>query len=518
MLLRRLLVPILAIAASVIATGAPAAYFWPPVRDIAVFKDGCAYIIREGEAEAGPDGVVTEYVPQAILGTLDVYSLTSGARIAETVAFYEETEETVRAADAEEFYRLQIGRRVILDCGQEKRVEGTLQAVLAPGHLLVETAAGAMLVPLASVTRLTLPGQPVLESKRTERRPRLRIRLAGAQKRARLGLSYLEETWTWHPSYRINLRPKDQAELVLTATVVNNGEGVKDATLHLIVGYPNFMMRGTPSPMALTVYNVNTGRAAPATPSAAALFKQAFDNRLQAERAEAGDAYSPAVPAGSVEDLFVYEKGAFSLDRGERMQIELYRGIVPCESVYKWQINQGDPQQLYNQRTVQQQKYLGEQGGEIWHYLRLVNKTPVPWTTAPAMVVSDWQPLAQDLMKYVNIGGQYDLRTTIAPEIRGEAKEEETSRKVVRLFNNDDYLQITIRGTLLLENLKKNAVKVEVSKDLWGEVKDAGGAACVKKPEYLWQVNPHSILEWTVNLPAGGRRTLTYTYDILVNI
>lgn len=134
------------------------------------------------------------------------------------------------------------------------------------------------------------------------------------------------------------------------------------------------------------------------------------------------------------------------------------------------------------------------------------------------MIVSGWQPVAQDQMKYVTVGGRYDLRLTVAPEIKGTAREEEIGRKTVRIFGNDDYLQITVRGTLDLENAKKNAVRLEVGKDLWGEVKDAGGGKSVKLPEYLWQINPHSRLDWQFELPAGGKKTITYTYELYVDI
>ena len=247
---------ILALLGSAMAAAAgPAAgpaYFWPPALDVSIFKNNCAYVIREGEMDAAPEGVLTEKIPRPVLGTLDVYSLTEGVRVTEVVAFYDEVEKTARITDIETFYRQQIGRRVALEYGGGK-VEGVLRAVLAPGHLLVEAAGGSVLIPLAEVTRLTLAGDTPLEMAGKGRQPRFRIRLAGPARRVRLGLSYLEESWAWFPSYRVNLRPNAQAELVLTATVVNNAEDVNGAVLHLIVGVPNFMMRGTLSPMVLDV-------------------------------------------------------------------------------------------------------------------------------------------------------------------------------------------------------------------------------------------------------------------------
>ena len=232
---------------------------------------------------------------------------------------------------------------------------------------------------------------------------------------------------------------------------------------------------------------------------------------------EAPSVSNPAMPAGSVEDLFIYEKKGFTLGQGQRMQFELYRGTVPYRSVYKWEIPLSSVDSSYAQRT-QQNRLLGEQSGQIWHYLRLNNKTIIPWTTAPAMVVSGWQPVAQDLMKYVPIGGTYDLRLTVAPDIKGEAKEEEIARKVVRLLNNDDYLQVTVRGTITLESLKKTAVSLEVAKDLWGEVSESGGAKTTKGAEYLWNINPRTKLQWQAELAPGAKKTVTYMYELYINI
>lgn len=522
-LCRRFLFVVLALSTSAaIAAGSAAepSYFWPPAQDVAIFKDGCAYVIREGETEAGPDGVLTEGIPRPILGTLDVYSLTDGVEVVEVVAYYDTTERTARIEDTDTFYRRQIGGRVILEYDQQK-LEGVLRAVLSPGNLLLETAEGSVLVPAGRITRFTVAGGVTLDLNAQAQKPRFRIRLAGAPRRVRLGLSYLEESWAWFPSYRINLRPNGQAELVLSATVVNNAEDVSGATLHLIVGVPNFMMRGTLTPMAL---DVDSGQyTALESRLEKSLLSQAFDNAQRGEvyaRTEAAPAQAnPAVPAGPVEDLFIYEKKGFTLGRGQRMQFELFRGQVPYQSIYKWEVPLSETQRAYSQGGRQQQaRYQGEQTGQIWHYLRMANKTVVPWTTAPAMVVSGWQPISQDLMKYVPIGGTYDLRLTVAPDLKGALKEEEIERRSVRLYENDNYLQVTVRGTINLENLKKTPVQLEVAKDLWGEAKDTGGAKASKGAELLWNVNPRTKLNWQLELPAGGKRVLTYTYEFYVNI
>lgn len=506
-------------AAAGAANAGDVPYFWPPAVHVAIFKDGSAFVIREGEAEPGPQGVLTERVPRPTLGTLDVYSLTDGVRVAEVTAYHDEAARKVPVSDLGAFYRLLVGRRITVTCeGQETK--GVLRGVLDPHHLLVETEGRALLIPLAEVERLGLDGPAPLETDGSLREPRFRIRLSGAApRRVRLGLSYLTANWAWSPSYRINLRPDGQAELILTAVVVNDAEDVDGATLHLVVGVPNFLMRGTLSPMAL---DVDAGRLAQVSSLQQKVQSQVFDNAMRnyvlAEAAPAPGA-GEAAPLGSVEDLFIYEKKGFTLGRGQRMQFELFRGLVPYQSIYKWEIPLSEAEKFYGQRGSQMQgKFAGEQTGSVWHHLRLTNKTAVPWTTAPATIVSGWQPLAQDLLKFVPVGGVQDLRVTVAPEIKGLVKEEEIARQNVRLFNNDAYLQITVRGTVTLENAKKVGVRMEIAKDIWGDPVEAPGAEIMKSAEFLWNVNPRAKLSWRLDLPAGGKKTLAYTYVFYLNI
>ncbi|MDH4220849.1 MAG: hypothetical protein OEW23_18995, partial [Candidatus Aminicenantes bacterium] len=58
-------------------------------KTIAVFKNGLGFFIREGQVELQDKWAVTEYVPQATLGSLWIGSLDEDTQIEEVIAFFE---------------------------------------------------------------------------------------------------------------------------------------------------------------------------------------------------------------------------------------------------------------------------------------------------------------------------------------------------------------------------------------------------------------------------------------------
>ena len=502
---------IMTVAAAAAATAAVPKYFWPAAKDVAIFTDGSAFVIREGDADYSAGGILTAKVPRAVLGTLDVYALTEGAYIDEIVSLLDASDASGTITDLGDFYRQLAGLNIAVECGQVK-IEGVLKAVLNPGYLQIESGGDSTnLVPMTSVTKLSVSGNP---TPRIAYQPRLRIKVGNVKDgtaQVKLGLSYLNQDWSWSPSYRLNLKPENKAELIHYATVVNGDEDVKDAVLHLIDGTPNFLMRGTLSPL---VFDVQSGGFVPApapmvtrlSESKAALADSYTDNQVQAE--------------GQTSELFFYQKKGFSLQAGQRMQLMLFHATIPCKPFYKWVIGFQDLNGSYSQSNIQQQGKISDtRTGQIWQYLRLTNNTVIPWGAAPAMVVSDWKPVAQDMMRPVPVNSTFDLRVLASSDIKGIIKEEEAGRRIYRPANSrTDYLLITVRGTITVENHKANAVGLEVSKDLWGDVKDAGKAKASKSPESLWNINPHSHLMWSFDVPANDKKELTYTYEYYVGM
>ena len=74
-----------------------------------------------------------------------------------------------------------------------------------------------------------------------------------------------------------------------------------------------------------------------------------------------------------------------------------------------------------------------------------------------------------------------------------------------------------MRGTLTLQNQLAEATTIEITKNLSGTVVETS-PECKKVsgkggPS---QLNPQHTLEWTVELPAGGKMEIAYTYEVYV--
>jgi hypothetical protein len=107
----------------------------------------------------------------------------------------------------------------------------------------------------------------------------------------------------------------------------------------------------------------------------------------------------------------------------------------------------------------------------IWHALRVKNTTKFPWTSAPAMVIAGTKPVSQDTLSYTPKGATSTLKLTIATDIRASHEEQEVDRqKNLQRRRGYDYDQVTVEGTLKIENYKSKDVKLLVAKTLRGSV------------------------------------------------
>jgi len=154
---------------------------------------------------------------------------------------------------------------------------------------------------------------------------------------------------------------------------------------------------------------------------------------------------------------------------------------------------------------------------QVWHSLKLTNSTIYPWTTAPAMVVSGWKPLSQDILNYTPKTSQTNLKMTIATDIKTDRHEYETERKRdVKLYHHS-YDLVTVKGKLYVKNCKNKEVAVEIKKNLTGEVLEAShGGKVTKVAEGLQGVNYKSTISWEIPLKAGEEKEITYQYQVYV--
>jgi hypothetical protein len=224
-----------------------------------------------------------------------------------------------------------------------------------------------------------------------------------------------------------------------------------------------------------------------------------------------GYSASQPLPGEHNEDLYFYHKDGVTLKKGDRQSCNILKASVPYEHLYQWEI----PDSM----NVDDRGYrLGAENKPdnlVWHVLRLENTGAQPWTTAPAFVVNDHLPVAQDTLNYTPPGGRNFLKLTAATDVRAEQSQTETARKQVNLAGGF-FDEITVAGRLKVANWKSKEIALAVRKSLVGEVLESPDGKATKLVHSLASINPNSEIVWEFKLPAGKERELTYQYKVLL--
>jgi hypothetical protein len=80
-----------------------------------------------------------------------------------------------------------------------------------------------------------------------------------------------------------------------------------------------------------------------------------------------------------------------------------------------------------------------------------------------------------------------------------------------------EYDLINVDGKLIIKNLKPASIRMNVKKQLTGEVLTTGQDGKSRKvAESLAAVNPRSEIEWEFDLASGAEKELTYKYKVLI--
>lgn len=394
---------------------------------------------------------------------------------------------------------------------------------LAPGE------AGAIMDEIVSYRYAALREDPNSHEKLPEVRSALRFKVKGAAEKTDLTLGYLEHGIGWTPSYMISLNDDQTAQITMQAVVMNDAEDVSDAEVYFVVGVPNFVYSETPSPMGLQQNLLSFMKDAERRDSSNyRLYSNAIAGQLTAmsQAVEVDEAKGPSfaqtvseLAGAPEEDLFLYKRSGVTLERGERATYNVFSSTVNYEHVYEWEVV--DPQRVDAYGNVIQNNPNAPDAAvrnNIWHSIRLKNTTKFPWTSAPAMLISGTKPVSQDTLPYTPKDASSKLKVTIATDIRSSHEEKEVARQQsVQKRRGYEYDLVTVEGTLKLKNYKSKEVRVEVGKTLRGDVEvqsDDGKTA--KLGEAIQTDNPLSRLTWKIPLKPGEERVVTYRYKIFV--
>ena len=525
---------------------------------VAVFKNGLAFVVRDGTVRVASGEAKIPFVPMATLGTLWVAPNDPGTSLEELVAYRYDEKTQVPAATIAQILDANPGKIVTvsygekeytgqivgLRSGQEKPAEPapadssvSPQRLLGlPEYLLLKSEQKLIALPMSGIGTVSLPQDAILRVEDTSWKSGLRMKVKGASDHARLTMAYLEKGIGWTPSYLVTLKDDKNAELTLQSVVTNDVEDIEDAEMFFVVGVPNFAYSSVPSPMALTqTLQALTDMEQMGLTNRRDRFNNALQGQFQAGVEVAGGAgtigglasdtdFSNGVSELSgapEEDLFLYSHAGTTLNRGERATYNVFSAGVGIEHIYEWDIADtsrvdanGSVQNNYNPQNAADQNALNN----IWHSLKMKNTTKFPWTSAPTLVISGTKPIAQDTLPYTPKGATSNLKLTIATDVRASQQELEVDRQAnVPHRQPYRYDLVTVEGTLKLESYKAKDIHLMIHKTLRGEVISSTDDGKVEKLAHGIELdNPLSQLTWDFTLKAGEKKTVTYRYKDFV--
>ncbi|MFG0253394.1 MAG: hypothetical protein ACF8NJ_11035 [Phycisphaerales bacterium JB038] len=506
---------------------------------VVVFKDGYALVVKRATGVVNEEGLVyTEQVPDAaVLGTF--WATAAEGRVRGMLAEWVEDREPITASCERlpELLLANVGKKLTLELGDGRTIEGTLEEALADDWATgggerddgpwvdvwdyrsrwvrapawtVESSrnhgtadggakpeAALLVMQLTSGSRMALAASAVAAIRGEElattlvhtpaeppRKKRLSFDLgeAAAGKAVELSLMYFRPGIRWIPTYRLTSDMVDSGVLALQGEILNEAEDIEGAAFDLVVGVPNFRFRDTVSPLVLERAMRRALREAAPTIMGQQVMSNSFASRATEWRQpSAGDDASlciaPELTGSDADDLFVYHLGDFSIDKGARATAFLWQDEVGFEHLYTLdlEINRmGQPQAREIDPLDQSDSPLDLLATRVWHQLKIRNDSDVPWTTGAVLLLQDWLPLAQELLTYTSIGGEAMVPVTVAVDVRAEQEERETERaKEPITWRRHHYYRVDKAGSVTIRSFRQEESRVRVSVTVHGPVLSA---------------------------------------------
>lgn len=486
-----------------------------PVKEVTVFKNGHAFVLHAGRMPVDETGhVLLDYLPSPVIGTFWPFVAEKNAKLSAVTASQRKVLVERTALSLRELIRANIGAQVVvteIPPGNSQGYAATILDVPARGGdeqealnppnsgeklrqegnvVLLRTNAGIKVVSLDRIQDMGFTGEYRKTVAEEEFRNLLTLKLGwdgGKPRReADVGLLYLQRGIRWIPNYKVNMNGKGQAVVRLQATLINELADLEDVTTHLVIGVPTFEFKDTPDPISLQQTMAQLSQHF--RPDAQTAF--GFANALLAQQAAPTDNRRPTetepgrpldlgpevAESGRNEDLFVFAVKHVSIKKGQRLVITIGEFTMKYKDVFALNIPFAPPAELWRNFDNNRQAELARlfNAPKVMHKIRLFNVSKVPLTTAPALILKDDRLLAQGLMTYAAPGADADLSITTAVDIRVQKIDNETKRTPnAAVWQGDPYGRIDLAGKITLTSFRPEAVEVEVTRSVLGNVDSA---------------------------------------------
>ena len=510
-----------------------------PVREVTVFKDGHAFVVRSGAMPLDAAGnVVLDDLPSPVLGTFWPWAEAPGATLKGVVAGRRRVLVPRTALQMEEILRANPGAEVLVREPGRERYAATLVGVPArsteelarttlpgdpvplPVHsalVILKTPEGTRAVPAARIEEILFRDGMKTEVAVEEERDLLTLRLdwkgAKPPATAEVGMGYLQKGLRWIPSYRIEILGGGKVSVRLQGTLINELADLEGVTAHLVVGVPSFDFAGSPDPVGLQgtlarlspfFQNAQGGALTNAAIASNYVVTQQAMRMGESRGGEGGgggDEEGSGADGEKSEDLFLFTLRGVTLRRGERMVVPVSETVLPYEDAWALDLPFTPPAEMrqgnQDPRLAALLRMMARP--KVMHRLCIRNTGTAPLTTAPALLLKEGRVLGQGTMTYAAPGSTVDLDVTAAVDIRVTKSERETGRTPAAMnWNGRKYGRIDLAGTVTLENRFDRPVTVAVTRWVLGAVDSVEGGGSAEA------VSLRAAAEWRGG-PRGSR-------------
>ena len=466
--------------------------FIPPICEVVVYTNDMAYVIREGEAVLSDGECILETTTDILGGSLSVVSFDPEIQIKEITASKSSVETFGSWRNLAEFFQANIGKRLRLTAGSEKK-EGMLRGMAGDSAIVLEDSAKkeTLVFPLTQITGYAFL-EPV-ELHPTREKVQLKLLIDGTvEERCGLGVNYLTNGLSWSPLYHLALDGENQGELSFKAIVRNQLEDLNGVNLQLVGAVPQLPTGLTP----LVKWDDPTEPSVCVPRGGGAFVVDLLAEQTQSEL------LADDISIESVSSLTLYQKESFSLKKGENAQISLFNGLVQVTPVYRLDLYRAS---------------LGAElsKSEVWKGYRIANSSDFLWTAGPIFVTVNNKPQGEVIMTTTPAGEAAELKLTKEEAVLAKVSEDEFERVQGSLvYKQQEYALVQVSGQIELVNTKDEPILIRVSHKIPGEVNRTSDDGTIKKsPSPVQGPNPQSVITWEINLPAKGEKSINYTYQ-----
>ncbi|TAF32655.1 MAG: DUF4139 domain-containing protein [Cytophagales bacterium] len=493
---------------------------------VSVFKNGSGFFVKTVEPGMAEKTATISDLPQAAMGTFWFAALDNSMKSVKSLNKTSDVEMPV-GGKWPSMISANVGKNIKVTLHDNTNYEGKIEQVM-DDIVYLSSAQGWLAINASNCKHVSFSVAPKLTSTVQNTTRVLEIEFEKANSKQQVEMMYLQSNISWLPMYRVTLLDESRAKINLSANLVNDAEDLVNADVNLVVGVPNFSHSSHLSPLVTsrdavsTLYDLTNASSSlnfyerRAAPIVAQSFSNAVTSTDMGYANDEADGYAVSDVVGNSntegdtqEDLFFYRLDKFSLPKGGRAHLTLFEAEVPYKHVYEVSLP-------YSAHTAGF-RYQESQPNRVWHSIELQNKTNYPWTTAPALVLKNNDPLSQDVSKYTAKNGRSLIKLTVAPDISVKDNEEQLSQEAGPKVRGKSYDVLTIEASIDLKNNKDKAVELDIARTIMGALKSSSTDwKNNKKPNTNETLNPYNNVNWLVKLEPGEEKKITYQYQVYV--